>query len=192
MFLTYHLPYHAQLCSALLQCNMFAAVSRVLLPACVLCPPCAAVSYVLRASTSIVAIAHCKHVHRSPVHQKHQDRLYRAWQIPPAVPLSLRTCLVVTQQQLDGNHHSYAYCRLAQQPTSRLWLTPCVAALAALSSHAGRHRRALPDKRARRKPGWLDGTIDPKTAAQIAIQHTTGAEVGLPTCTGYIPVLTVL
>ena len=51
------------------------------------------------------------------------------------------------------------------------------AAVAALSSHAGRHQRALPDKRARRKPGWLDGTIDPKTAAQMAIQHTTGIEV---------------
>ena len=61
-----------------------------------------------------------------------------------------------------------------------LWLlelTGCGAAVAALSSHAGRHQRALPDKRARRKPGWLDGTIDPKTAAQLAIQHTTGIEV---------------
>ena len=63
------------------------------------------------------------------------------------------------------------------------WLLVCfnlnggTAAVAALSSHAGRHQRALPDKRARRKPGWLDGTIDPKTAAQLAIQHTTGIEV---------------
>ncbi|KAL3154709.1 hypothetical protein ABBQ38_011258 [Trebouxia sp. C0009 RCD-2024] len=41
---------------------------------------------------------------------------------------------------------------------------------------AGWHQRALPDKRARRKPVWLDGTIDPKMAAQMAIQHTTGIE----------------
>ena len=59
----------------------------------------------------------------------------------------------------------------------RIELTGCRAAVAALSSHAGRHQRALPDKRARRKPGWLDGTIDPKTAAQMATQHSTGIEV---------------
>ena len=63
-----------------------------------------------------------------------------------------------------------------------LWLlrlTGCGAAVAALSSHAGRRQRALPDKRARRKPGWLDGTVNPKTAAQLAIQHATGVEVSL-------------
>ena len=48
---------------------------------------------------------------------------------------------------------------------------------AALSTHAGRNQRALPDKRARRKPGWLDNTIDSKTAAQMALHQATGVEV---------------
>ena len=52
-------------------------------------------------------------------------------------------------------------------------------ACAALSTHAGRHQRALPDKRARRKPGWLDNTTDPKSAAQFALQQATGADVCL-------------
>ena len=48
-------------------------------------------------------------------------------------------------------------------------------ACAALSTHAGRNQRALPDKRARRKPGWLDNSVDPKAAAQTALPHATGA-----------------
>ena len=48
---------------------------------------------------------------------------------------------------------------------------------AALSSHAGRNQRALPDKRARRKPSWLDGTVDPKMAAQMTVQQATGFDV---------------
>ena len=71
---------------------------------------------------------------------------------------------------------------LTMQGFCVLWyikLTGCGAAVAALSSHAGRHQRALPDKRARRKPGWLDSTIDLKTAAQMATQHTAGAGVSL-------------
>ena len=55
-----------------------------------------------------------------------------------------------------------------------------VLACAALSTHAGRHQRALPDKRARRKPGWLDNTVDPKAAAQTASQHATGAAAVSP------------
>ena len=55
--------------------------------------------------------------------------------------------------------------------------TQPLACCAALSSQAGRNQRALPDKRARRKPGWLDNTVDPKTAAQLAFHPT--AEVGL-------------
>ncbi|KAL0049732.1 hypothetical protein WJX82_008757 [Trebouxia sp. C0006] len=42
---------------------------------------------------------------------------------------------------------------------------------AALSTHAGRNQRSLPDKRARRKPGWLDNTVDPKQAAQLALHQ---------------------
>ena len=48
-------------------------------------------------------------------------------------------------------------------------------ACAALSTHAGRNQRALPDKRARRKPGWLDNSVDPKAAAQPTLPHATGA-----------------
>ena len=49
---------------------------------------------------------------------------------------------------------------------------------AALSTHAGRNQRSLPDKRARRKPGWLDNTVDPKQAAQQALQQAA-ADVSL-------------
>lgn len=57
-------------------------------------------------------------------------------------------------------------------------LTSSVAVCAALSTHAGRNQRSLPDKRARRKPGWLDNTVDPKQAAQLAL-HQAAADVSL-------------
>lgn len=78
------------------------------------------------------------------------------------------------------DHSGLAF--LLKQPCLVLmdWFSlSCWVAGAALSSHAGRQQRALPDKRARRKPGWLDGTIDPKMAAQLATQQATGLEVGL-------------
>ena len=53
-----------------------------------------------------------------------------------------------------------------------------VCVCAALSTHAGRNQRSLPDKRARRKPGWLDNTVDPKQAAQLAL-HQAAADVSL-------------
>ena len=56
-------------------------------------------------------------------------------------------------------------------------LTGCCVC-AALSTHAGRNQRSLPDKRARRKPGWLDNTVDPKQAAQLALQQAA-ADVSL-------------
>ena len=53
-----------------------------------------------------------------------------------------------------------------------------VVVCAALSTHAGRNQRSLPDKRARRKPGWLDNTVDPKQAAQLAL-HQAAPDVSL-------------
>jgi len=57
-----------------------------------------------------------------------------------------------------------------------------------LSTHAGRNQRSLPDKRARRKPGWLDNTVDPKQAAQLAL-HQAAADVSLHTASPVSPYL---
>ena len=77
-----------------------------------------------------------------------------------------QTCVTAAWAVMSGLEHCPLVCMLTARRVR-----------AALSTHAGRNQRALPDKRARRKPGWLDNTIDSKTAAQMALHQATGVDV---------------
>ena len=110
----------------------------------------------------------------------HQGRLTYWYCTGASLPnVSMRVCSSSIYQGIMLVH--VQLCQCAKDTISLpflIALTGFVVVCAALSTHAGRNQRSLPDKRARRKPGWLDNTVDPRQAAQLALQQAA-ADVSL-------------